>query len=84
VRLDHVLLAPGSAWPYRAQWRQFAQELPADTVLLIPPAHTLPLRPVLEQLARLLQAEGQQHPKGYPCHRRDATDRRPLQLALLN
>lgn len=66
VRLDHVVLAPGSAWPYRAQWRQFAQELPADTVLLIPPDHTLPLRPVLEQLARLLQAEGHQHPKGVP------------------
>lgn len=58
ARLDHVVVLPGSAWGHREHWRRLAQELAADTVLLVLPMKGLPLRPVLEQLARRLQADG--------------------------
>jgi len=58
ARLDNVCLVPGNLLPYREQYQEIANGLPAGSVLIcLPPAETRQ-RMVLEWVASNLRADG--------------------------
>jgi hypothetical protein len=59
VRLDNIAVVPASLLPFKEQWQQVANGLPAgSTLLVLPPPLTRP-RVILERLAVRLRAAGQ-------------------------
>ena len=58
VKLDNVALVPASLLPYKAQWQQLANELPAGSVLVcVPMKENKPRQPYLA-VARTLREKG--------------------------
>lgn len=57
VHFDNLALVPGSLLPYKAQWQELANRLPAGQVLIILPTGT-GSRQTLDATAKLLRAKG--------------------------
>ena len=55
---DNLVLAPASLLPFKDQWQQLADELPAGSTLIILPAPGGPRNDVLERIAASFEAMG--------------------------
>ena len=60
AKLDNLALVPGSVLPFKEQWQQLANELPAGTTLIILPPHDGPQRRTLQRVAEQMKANGSQ------------------------
>ncbi len=58
VKLDNIALVPASLLPFRDQWQELANSLPAGEVLIILPAEDGSPRRILETVTTLLEAKG--------------------------
>ncbi len=58
VHLDNVTLLPASLLPFKEQWRQIANGLPAGSVLVCMPTKALRQRWVVERVVAHLRQQG--------------------------
>lgn len=58
VNLDNIALVPASLLPFKAEWQQLANGLPAGGVLICVPERGKCLRETLSTVAGLLRSRG--------------------------
>jgi hypothetical protein len=60
AKLDNVALVPASLLPYKQQYQEIANGLPAGNILIVIPENSRPSSSVLERVASSLKNRG--HP----------------------